>query len=166
LYRRVLVAYDGTREGRTALREGVLLAQHFGAEIFVLAVIVETPGIRMAEGAHAGVMAHQDESYRGILDEAIKGLAGFGFDINGKLVRGEPAPTIGAYAREIHADLVVVGHRRQSLLQRWWSGPAGAYVSDYTDCSILIARNMISDEELRRALDAQRGEMAERPVTG
>jgi len=152
VYKRVLVAYDGTREGRTALREGVLLAHHFGAEIFVLAVIVETPGIRMAEGAHAGVMAHQDESYRAILDEAIDNLAGFGFEVKGKLVRGEPAPTIGACAREVGADLVVVGHRKQTLLQRWWSGPTGAYVSDYTGCSLLIARRAISDEEMRRVL--------------
>jgi nucleotide-binding universal stress UspA family protein len=67
-------------------------------------------------------------------------------------VRGEPAPTIGAYAREIKADLVVVGHRKQTILQRWWSGPTGAYVSDFMNCSILVARNAITDEQLRQAL--------------
>jgi nucleotide-binding universal stress UspA family protein len=156
MYKRILVAYDGTREGRTALREGVLLAQHFSAEIYVLAVVVETPGIRMAEGAHAGVMAHQDETYRSILNEAIQGLSDYGFEVKGKLVRGEPAPTIGGYARDIKADLVVVGHRKQSLLQRWWSGPTGAYISDFVECSILIARNAVSDDELARALGQRR----------
>jgi nucleotide-binding universal stress UspA family protein len=165
LYKRVLVAYDGTREGRTALREGVLISRLFGAEIFVLAVIVETPGIRMAEGAHAGVMAHQDDSYRTILDEAIGALRNHGVEVKGKLVRGEPAPTIGAYAREIKADLVVVGHRKQSLLQRWWLGPSGAYVSDFMDCSILIARNVISDEMLQAALALNRAR-EEAPAAG
>jgi nucleotide-binding universal stress UspA family protein len=166
MYRRILVAYDGTREGRTALREGVLLAHHFGAEIFVLAVIAETPGIRMAEGAHAGVMAHQDETYRAILEEAIRGLSDWGFEVKGKLVRGEPAPSIGSYAREIKADMVVVGHRKQSLLQRWWSGPTGAYISDYMDCSILIARNVVSDEEMFRALGPRQAEPAVAPGAG
>jgi nucleotide-binding universal stress UspA family protein len=161
LYKRVVVAYDGTREGRTALREGVLLAQHFGAEIYVLAVITETPGIRMAEGSYAGVMAQQDESYRAILDEAIQHLSALGFEVKGRLARGEPAQTIGAYAREIKADLVVVGHRKQSLLQRWWSGPTGAYVSDYMGCSLLIARRVITDEEMRRALHAHAARRAE-----
>jgi nucleotide-binding universal stress UspA family protein len=152
MYKRILVAYDGTREGRDALREGVLLARHFNADIHILAVIVETPGMRMAEGAHAGAMAHQEDSYRAILDEAIRGLSKYGVELKGKLVRGEPAPTIGAYSREIKADLVVVGHRKQTILQRWWSGPTGAYVSDFMNCSILVARNAISDEELMRVL--------------
>jgi nucleotide-binding universal stress UspA family protein len=158
MYKRILVAYDGTREGRDALREGVLLARNVGAEIFILAVIVETPGMRMAEGAHAGAMAHQEDSYRAILDEAIRGLNKYGVELKGKLMRGEPAPTIGAYAREIKADLVVVGHRKQSFLQRWWSGPTGAYVSDFLGCSILVARNAVSDEQLMAALGPARAE--------
>ncbi len=40
---RVLLAYDGSVEGRTALREGALLARQCGAEVFLLAVLVD-PG--------------------------------------------------------------------------------------------------------------------------
>lgn len=146
MYKRVLVAYDGSREGRSALREGALLARGLDAELYILAVVAETPGMRVAEGAHAGVMAHQDEAYRSLLEEAVNGLARFGMKVKGKLVRGEPAQEIGAYARQIKADLVVVGHRKQNLLQRWWSGPNGAYLSDYINCSLLIARLDISYE--------------------
>jgi nucleotide-binding universal stress UspA family protein len=152
LYKTVLVAYDGSREGRTALREGALIARQFEAEIYVLAVVPETPGMRVAEGAHAGAMAHQDDAYKTILEEAVRGLGTFGIRLKAKLVRGEPAQEIAAYARQIKADLVVVGHRRQSLLQRWWSGPNGAYLSDYLTCSLLIARAPISQEEFRRAM--------------
>jgi len=160
VYNRVVIAYDGTREGRTALREGLLVAHHFGSELYVLAVVLESPGIRMAEGAHAGVMAHQDEAYRAILDEAVQGLRDYGFKVKGKLLRGEPAPCIGAYAREIKADLVVVGHRKQGFLQRWWSGPSGAYVSDLVDCSILVARNFVSEERVREVLESPRNQAA------
>jgi len=62
-------------------------------------------------------------------------------------VVGDPARAIAAFAREVRADLVVVGHRRKNLLERWWSGPSGAYLSDFIDCSLLIARNEISDED-------------------
>jgi nucleotide-binding universal stress UspA family protein len=152
LYKRVLVAYDGSREGRTALSEGLLLARRFDAEIYVLAVVADTPGMRVAEGAHAGVMAHHDEAYRAILDEAVEGLGELGVPLKSKLVRGEPAQEIGAYARQIKADVVVVGHRKQSLLQRWWSGPSGAYLTDFIGCSLLIARQTISREEVLAAL--------------
>ena len=154
MYKRVLVAYDGSREGRSALREGALLVRTVGAELYVLAVVAETPGMRVAEGAHAGVMAHQDEAYRTLLEEAVRGIANFGIPVKGKLVRGEPAQEIGAYSRQIKADLVVVGHRKQNLLQRWWSGPNGAYLSDYIGCSLLIARAEISHEDFMRAMAA------------
>jgi nucleotide-binding universal stress UspA family protein len=147
-----LVAYDGSREGRKALREGALMVRQFGAELYILAVVAETPGMRVAEGAHAGAMAYQDEAYRNLLEEAVQGLGNFGLQVKGKLVRGEPAQEIGAYARQIKADLVVVGHRKQNVLQRWWSGPNGAYLSDYVSCSLLIARAEIGFEEFRQAM--------------
>lgn len=147
MYKRIVVAYDGSREGRAALREGVLLAGRLGAKIYLLAVVVETPGMRMAEGAQPGAIAHQQESYRAVLEEAVSGLREYGMNLESRLVCGEPAQEIAAYARQVRADLVVVGHRRQSLLQRWWSGPSGAYLSDYLSCSLLIARTEIPLED-------------------
>jgi len=50
---------------------------------------------------------------------------------------------------------VVVGHRRQTLLERWWSGASGAYLVDNVGCSVLVARNVISDEEIEGVLHAE-----------
>ena len=46
----------------------------------------------------------------------------------------------------------MVGHRRQRAFDRWWSGPKGAYLMDYTDCSLLVARNVVSDEAIEAVL--------------
>ena len=43
MYKRILLAYDGSVEGRTALREGALLARQCGAEVFLLSALVD-PG--------------------------------------------------------------------------------------------------------------------------
>jgi nucleotide-binding universal stress UspA family protein len=153
LYKRILIAYDGTREGRTALREGVLLAKQSGAALFVLAVVPETAEIMAAEGAHAGVIAHQHQTYKEILGEAVTGLRSRGFTLDAKLVGGDPAREIAAYAAQVRADVVVVGHRKRSLLQRWWSGSSGAYLSDTLRCSLLIARADISQEDFLRELE-------------
>ena len=40
MYKRILLAYDGSVEGRTALREGALLARQCGADVFLLSVLV------------------------------------------------------------------------------------------------------------------------------
>jgi hypothetical protein len=38
------------------------------------------------------------------------------------------------------------------VLQRWWSGASGAYITDQVWCSVLIGRNAISDEALEAEL--------------
>ena len=137
MYRRILLAYDGSVEGRTALREGALLARQCGAEVFLLSVLADAGTLLFAE------------AFMDILNEGVARLRKLGFDPVAKLVRGQPAEEIGNFAREVGADLIVVGHRRQSAFDRWWSGPKGAYLMDYTDCSLLVARNAVSDEAIQ-----------------
>ena len=92
----------------------------------------------------------KEEILATLFDEAMVRLRELGFDPSGKLVSGEPTQEIAAYAAAIGADLLVVGHRKKSLFERWWSGQTGAYLMDHVGCSLLIARRAISDEEFYR----------------
>jgi nucleotide-binding universal stress UspA family protein len=154
MYRRIVLAYDGSREGRAALREGALLARKLGAQIFLLSVVAENAGMRMGDAAWPDGVGQTRQTYKDLFDEAIARLREKGMNPEGRIVEGEPAPTIAAYAKEVGADLVVVGHRRQSMLQRWWSGGAGAYLVDHLGCSLLIGRHQVSDEEFQAQFDA------------
>jgi nucleotide-binding universal stress UspA family protein len=152
MYKRILLAYDGSLEGRTALREGALLARQCGAEVFLLSVLVDPGTLLLPEIALAGAAVRMEDDFAEILNEGVTRLRKLGFDPTAKLVRGQPAEEIGKFARQIEADLIVVGHRRQSAFDRWWSGPTGAYLMDYTDCSLLVARNVVSDATIEAML--------------
>jgi nucleotide-binding universal stress UspA family protein len=152
MYKRILLAYDGSREGMIALREGALLAKCFGARIFLLSVLPQSEAQGTAGVVYGDVVGQQLASYKALLASGVETLKRFGFAPVAKLVIGEPAPQIGAFAKEIRADLVVLGHRRQNLLQRWWSGSTGSYVSDHVSCTVLIARSEISDEAFAAAM--------------
>jgi nucleotide-binding universal stress UspA family protein len=130
------------------------LARQCGAQVFLLSVLVDTSAFLLADVAHAGASVQVEDAFTDVLNEGVSRLKQLGFDPVAKMVRGEPAKEIGAYARQIEADLVVVGHRRQSAFDRWWSGPRGAYLIDYTDCSLLVARNVISNEAIEAARHA------------
>jgi nucleotide-binding universal stress UspA family protein len=157
MYRCILLAYDGSLEGRTALREGALLAQRCGSEVFLLSVAGH-PGVLLADGAFAGVAGEQQKQLKEVFDTAVERLRMMGVRCTGRLVVGDPASEICAFAREVRADLVVVGHRKKSLLERWWSGSSGAYLSDQLSCSLLVSRNVISDDAFYSALDGDRTE--------
>ena len=152
MYERILLAYDGSVEGAVALREGALLAKRCGAQVFLLSVVPRTPGVHMAEGVHAGAIAHQIDSYKALLARGVARLRQLGLEPVARLVSGEPVREIGAFAKEVAADLVVVGHQRRNMFERWWSGSTGAYVSDHISCSLLIGRNTISDEAFEAEL--------------
>ena len=125
MYKHILLAYDGSVEGRTALREGALLARQSGAEVFLLAVLVDTGTLLLPEVALAGASAKMEDDFTEIFNEGVARLRKLGFDPTAKLMKGQPAEEVGNFARQIEADLIVVGHRRQSAFDRWWSGPKG-----------------------------------------
>jgi nucleotide-binding universal stress UspA family protein len=152
MYKKILLAYDGSLEGAIALREGALLAKRYGAKVFLLSVVAETSGMLMAEAAHGGAVAHQIDTYKSVLERGVDRLKKLGLDPVARLVQGEPAPAIGAVATQIAADLVVIGHHRQNPIARWLSGSIRAQVSDYLTCSLLIARTRIGDEEFAAEL--------------
>jgi nucleotide-binding universal stress UspA family protein len=156
VYKCILLAYDGSREGALALREGALLARACGAKVVLLSVIPNTTGgVEMAAGV-GGALADQIDGYKDLLNQAVAWLKQRGFEPVSKLVIGDPARIIGEVAKAVAADLVVVGHQRQNFLSRWWSGSTQSYLSDHVNCSILIACNPTSDE----AFDAARPDNA------
>jgi nucleotide-binding universal stress UspA family protein len=150
MYRKILLAYDGSVDGRLALREGARLARLCGAQVCLLAVVQISTGIVFAEGVQPGIVGDQSEIYRNILAEGERRLRDLGFEPDTRLNMGDPGPEICAVAKEIHADLVVVGHRRHGTLARWWSGSVATYLLDHLDCSVLIGRMDISNTEFAR----------------
>jgi nucleotide-binding universal stress UspA family protein len=154
MYKRILLAYDGSLEGRKALREGALLAKRCDAEIYLLSVASGGAGVQLADGAYAGAGAQHHAILKTIFDDSVNRLKLMGFSPIARLVEGDPADEIRKFAIEISADLVVVGHRRKTLLERWWSGSSGAYLIDQIGCSLLVGRNVISDDAFNLALTA------------
>jgi nucleotide-binding universal stress UspA family protein len=147
VYQRILLAYDGTREGLVALREGALLAKLCGAQVFLLSILSTVDmGVVVGDGVYGSTADQDIETHKSVLARGVAVAKQLGLDPVAKLVVGEPVSQIGAYAKEIDADLVVLGHRRKNLLERWWSGATGAFVTDSVHCSVLIGRNAIADE--------------------
>ena len=160
MYERIILAYDGTREGLIAVREGALLAKHFRSKLYILCVVPEGDSVLTAETVHVDLLGAKVSAQRQLLNQAVETARKLGLDPVAKLIVGEPAPNIGAFAKKVNADLIVLGHQKKNLLQRWWYGSSGAYVSDIVNCSVLVGRKAISDAEFKAELY---GEAAARP---
>jgi len=146
MYKKVLLAYDGSIEGRRALREGAKLAQLCRAEVFLLAV-VEITSVASLEGGLAIPIDEQIANYQAILSEGVERLKALGFSPTARLGMGAAGQEIAKVAEEIGANLVVVGHRPTGPLARWWFGSVGTYLVKHLRCSVLVAQTEISDDQ-------------------
>ena len=139
LYENIVLAYDGSLEGRRALREGAELAAQFKAHTHLLAVIKHSAGTAIGQGFDArGLAVAEISHFQTTLDEGVGILKSFGLEASGHLVEGDPVDEIVKLAQSVHADLVVVGHRERGALARWWRTPVSMSLLDKLSCSVLI----------------------------
>lgn len=150
MYNKILLCFDGSREGRLALREGARLAQITGAGVILLAVVETVAGNALAQGADAGALAHQQADFKKILDEGHQRLSAMGLTPEIRMEFGAPVAKITQVAAETGADLVVVGHHHQGPWTRWLSRSVAAGLSDALGCSLLLAQKVVEDSELFR----------------
>jgi len=63
MYKRILLAYDGSVEGRTALREAALLAKQCDAKVFLLSVLADDGTLLLSEVPLAGATGRMKEDF-------------------------------------------------------------------------------------------------------
>lgn len=119
MYKRILVGYDGSEGGERALNKAVELAKAFGSELCLLTVV---PPSSMAFGEivvpDAVNLSLIIESSRKRLSEVSSRLASQGFKVRFDVLTGDPGDTIVSYADVNECDLIVLGRRRLSRLER------------------------------------------------
>ena len=139
MYRKVLIAFDGSDDSRVALNEGADLAALCGAEVVLVAVIDTGIDVAAAE-AYASGTADQEEldESRSILEQEMPGLAERGLKGTAIVAHGHPPEQIMQKAREVGADLVVIGHRTHGLWSRLANDSVGVHLVKNPPCSILV----------------------------
>lgn len=143
MYKKILLAYNGTDEGRAALLACAELAAFIKAETHLLAVASLPSSMFLTEGfLPEEIIEEEKKRMQRVLDEGLASMTERGFSVTGHLALGEPVEEISHLATELRCDLIVLGHRqKQSFAQRWWRGSVGASLLDFSPCSILVVRS-------------------------
>ncbi|KAB0665009.1 universal stress protein [Oryzomonas japonica] len=141
MHKKILLAYDGTEEGRVALLECADIAHLLRAETHLLAVMRMPSGVFLAEGfVPETVMEQEQRHIQSTIDDGVALLREGGGSAYGHLAYGEPVEEICRLAAELEVDLIVLGHRKQtSFASRWWKGSVGVSLLERAPCSILVA---------------------------
>ncbi len=139
MYRKILIAFDGTEDSRVALNRGAELAALCGAEVVLLAVIETGIEVAAAEAYASGTADQEEiEDSRSILEQEMSRLAERGLTGTTLVAHGHPPDQIMEKAREAGADLVVIGHRTHGLWSRLANESVGVHLAKNPPCSILV----------------------------
>lgn len=140
MYKRILLAHDGSDAGQKALLDCQDLAQWSHAELFLVAVMPSAMSFVGLEGGVYDIELEEREKkkYQAILDDGIRRLSQAGYQASGEVVTGEAVDEITKYARKVDANLIVVGHKHlDSWAARWWRGSISGALIEHSPCSVL-----------------------------
>lgn len=139
MYRKILLCYDGTAEGRRALRQGAEVAMAMQSEAYLLAICRNMIATSVPEGVTPELVACEQDTAKTLLIDGVQWLKDRNVHTEGSLIYGDPLVHIPQIAERIGADLVVVGYHYRSRFARWWSESEEVSLLHKLRCSILVA---------------------------
>jgi nucleotide-binding universal stress UspA family protein len=141
MYKRILLAYDGSDAGQKALLDSRELAQWGQSELFLIAVMPSAMSFVGLEGGVYDIELEEREKkkHQAVLDDGVRRLAAIGSAARGEVVVGEAVDEITKFARKVEANLIVVGHKHlDSWAARWWRGSISGALIEHAPCSVLV----------------------------
>jgi len=135
---KLLVAYDGSEQSEKAFQVALDLASKYSAKMLVLAVArPPEPPVQVELEAE---LERAAEYYREHFKRLSEQTATLGIEAVFQIKAGHPAEQIVHLAKKEQADAIVMGHRGETLKQRWLLGSVAKRVLSYAHCTVIIAR--------------------------
>jgi nucleotide-binding universal stress UspA family protein len=144
MYKRILVALDGSALAEAALSHAEHLAASGSGEIVLLRVVISPYSIVAPDLVLAGQSIDQDalqqqaEQYLHAL--ASTRLAGRGFPVRTVVCPGPVAEAILDHARSLNADIIVMSTHGRGGISRWVYGSVADRVLQAAPCPVLLIR--------------------------
>ena len=138
----ILVAFDFSETSKNALTYGHNVARQFGGRLHVLHVadVIATSAAQFYPEGPGDPEAKAIELGMKQLRTALA-AAGIGAEAMAEVrVSPSPAPLICEYAKEIHADLIIVGTHGRSGVSRLLMGSVAEHVVRLAPCPVLVVR--------------------------
>ncbi len=139
MIKKILIAYDESSYSKRAFELGLQMAALRNHEAIVVLSVVQLPEPAMIYETSA-LLEEAGAHYEKDFVELRAAAKAAGVNVETRVAIGNVADQIIQHATEVNADLIVMGHRGKSLIQRWLLGSVSKRVISYAPCSVLVVR--------------------------
>jgi nucleotide-binding universal stress UspA family protein len=140
--RSIVVGTDGSDIAGRALDEAIGIAQRDNAALHIVTTFSDPAMIRerISSGA-TSVAVNLSEVADSVLARAAARAAEKGVHAETHASEADPAEAILDVASRVEADLIVVGSRGLSAVQRFLLGSVSTKVAEHAQCNVMIVRD-------------------------
>jgi nucleotide-binding universal stress UspA family protein len=139
MFKRIIVALDGSEHSYRALEYARSLADCFGATLWLVHAFPHTSDLLGYED-YEKLVAQREGAGQLILDEAHRRLGETRLAVQEELIEEPAAEAILAVAKIRQADLIVMGTRGRSSLQGVLLGSVSNKVIHHAACPVMLVR--------------------------
>ncbi|ATW23635.1 universal stress protein [Candidatus Formimonas warabiya] len=144
MFKKILVAIDGSEQSLKAVDSALELAQKVDSEIMFLEVVPPIPAFGTYKKALEHTIHERDEKMiaeaRETIANSAKKFDELHIPYKSKVVIGDPAEQICLIAEEEHISLIIMGTLGKTGITRFLMGSVSSKVVAHAHCSVLLTR--------------------------
>ena len=140
MFKRILVAYDGSDGSRTALKRGIELAQALDAELVSISIEEHLPYYAASISEVKATKEAVDEHFRALTKQARDVAALSGLTMETIVQQGHEVERIVGAAKEGRFDLLIIGYHGHSRIFERAMGSTAQSIVRHASCPVLVAK--------------------------
>ena len=137
MFKRLLLAFDGSVHSRKALTYAMRMAEVLHAELWILHAYAPITSSSLLDDVDEFLDQEKTKALR-IMSPAMQNAERHGVVVHPAIVEGPPAEAIVRVAAEQDCDLIIMGRRGLSPMGQTLLGSVSDHVLNLTDVPILI----------------------------
>ena len=140
--RSIVIGTDGSPSAAAAVRLGAEVARGSGARVHLVTAYPDIPSYRetIRSSAKADAIDLQEVA-EAVLARAVGETEAEGVEVETHAREGDPADVIIRVAEELGAELIVVGSRGLTGLERFLLGSVSSKLSQHAPTSLMVVRD-------------------------
>ncbi len=140
MYKKILIANDGSEGAKKALKVAVDLARKYDAELHSISVEEGVPHYAATIGEVDEFKKEANEYFKKINDEAIETAKKEDIELHANVQAGHEVETIVNYAKQGGFDLLVIGFMGHSkIFGRVW-GSTSQNITKLSPCTVIVVK--------------------------
>jgi nucleotide-binding universal stress UspA family protein len=139
MFKRIVLAVDGSPNSMQAVDHACGLAECFGAKLIMVHAYPHTSDLRDAEH-YDSLLGRRKSAGQEILNDARRRIGDRSVDLEEDLLEGPAADAILNVAQTRKADLIILGTRGKGTLEGLLFGSVSTKVAHYAACTVMVVR--------------------------